>query len=310
MLKTRFVTAVILLVGLSAAIFLLPQEGWLVFCALICACAAWEWGGLAGWGRRGRIAYGAALGIACLVIDGLWLNAMYLLEMSTQGEMPGWVSYLVVYCQWVRALLYMLAVGFWVLVVPLWLKYKWRMHNWSAVLLGIIVLVPTALTFSQLRGLGALYDFGVAAVFAIPAIVWIADTAAYFAGRAFGRTKMAPNISPGKTWAGAGGAVLGVVIYCNILLLWWMWWTRGEIALSSVHDFLQLVLLQLVFVFLTAFSIIGDLFESLLKRQAGVKDSSSILPGHGGILDRIDSLTSTLPLVSVLSGIFLHISHV
>ena len=121
------------------------------------------------------------------------------------------------------------------------------------------------------------------------ALVWLADSAAYFVGRAFGRNKLAPAISPGKTWEGAIGAGLAVAV-CGVALAGYL---PARIAANPA-------LLVLLLFGLTAISIAGDLFESMLKRQAGLKDSSSILPGHGGILDRIDSLTSTLPIVALI----------
>jgi phosphatidate cytidylyltransferase len=124
---------------------------------------------------------------------------------------------------------------------------------------------------------------------------WSSDVCSsdlYFSGRRFGRNKLAPAISPGKTWEGAWGATLGVLIYGFVLAA-----TSGHLAsLSSIGMGALATLLLL----LTAISIEGDLFESLLKRQAGIKDSSQLLPGHGGILDRIDSLTSTLPLAGLM----------
>ena len=123
---------------------------------------------------------------------------------------------------------------------------------------------------------------------AIMATVWLADIAAYFSGRTFGRHKLAPAISPGKTWEGAIGGVLAVVVYGFLFLSV----LPKELAGSPG-------LLCMLLVTFAAFSIVGDLFESLLKRQAGLKDSSGILPGHGGVLDRIDSLTSTLPMAAI-----------
>ena len=136
----------------------------------------------------------------------------------------------------------------------------------------------------QLRQLGPWPLLG------LMAVVWIADIAAYFSGRAFGKHKLAPQISPGKTWEGAAGAVVGVVAYGLLL--------RGlNPPLAALGGLLGATLALLL---LTSVSIAGDLFESLLKRQAGIKDSSQLLPGHGGVLDRIDSLTSTLPLVAAI----------
>ena len=121
--------------------------------------------------------------------------------------------------------------------------------------------------------------------------IWISDTAAYFAGRALGKHKLAPNISPGKTWEGVAGAVVAVSIYALI-------WAR--VAGEAGHTKFLMPLLLI----LAIMGIIGDLFESLIKRHAGLKDSGNILPGHGGILDRIDALTSTLP-IAVLPLLFL-----
>ena len=259
MLKTRAITAVALLAGLSVALFFFPTLGWMFFCALICALAAWEWGGLAGWGGKARVVYGVVLGGLCLFLSVL-----------------GWGRSVI--------LLFWFAAFFWLLVVPLWLRYKWRLRHWSAVLVGIIVLVPPAVVFFALREL-----FGPWGLLAACALVWVADIAAYFSGRAFGGKKLAPNISPGKTWAGAIGAVIGVLVYCSVVL----WFVSNELAVQHV------LLFQFMFIVLAVWSIIGDLFESLLKRQAGLKDSSNLLPGHGGILDRIDSLASTLTLMPV-----------
>jgi phosphatidate cytidylyltransferase len=126
------------------------------------------------------------------------------------------------------------------------------------------------------------------------ALVWVADIAAYFAGRTWGRHKLAPTISPGKTWEGAAGALIGVLIYATVLGLYGP--ARGE----ELPGFSQCVQMGMILLLLTAVSIMGDLFESLAKRQAGVKDSSALLPGHGGVLDRIDSLTSTLPFAALV----------
>jgi phosphatidate cytidylyltransferase len=121
--------------------------------------------------------------------------------------------------------------------------------------------------------------------------IWISDTAAYFSGRAWGRRKLAPSISPGKTWEGVAGALAAVLVYALL-------WSNSSGSEARASLLVPLLLL------LAAMGIIGDLFESLMKRQAGVKDSGNILPGHGGILDRIDALTSTLPL-AILSLLIL-----
>ena len=149
-------------------------------------------------------------------------------------------------------------------------------------MIGLVVILPTAVAMILLR------QVDVALLLAAMAVVWVADIAAYFSGRAFGRRKLAPAISPGKSWEGVYGAIVGVELYGLALVF------AFGIELSAGMFILGAVAL----VVLTAVSVVGDLFESLLKRQAGIKDSSNLLPGHGGVLDRIDSLTSTLPMVA------------
>jgi phosphatidate cytidylyltransferase len=276
MLKARIVTAIFLLAGLLGALFFLPDRGWTTLCALICALAAWEWGALAGWPGKAKIVYASALGALCFVLAAYFSRGMSF--VSPASALIG---------------LNALAVAFWLLIVPFWLKHKWPLRHWSAVLAGGIVLLPPMLVFIGLRHLHPV------AVLVVAAPVWVADIAAYFSGRAFGRAKLAPSISPGKTWAGAIGAVLGVTAYWSIVFV--VMHGRGLISMSfgAIPAILALSL------GLTTLSIVGDLFESLLKRQAGLKDSSHLLSGHGGILDRIDSLTSTLPLWLVVIPLFM-----
>jgi phosphatidate cytidylyltransferase len=281
MLKTRIITAVCLLAFLLGAIFFLPRMAWYVCCSLICALAAWEWGGLACWGGNARIIYAMALGIAChiLLIPSLPSAACAIASCNQ--------SYWDFIQTFESFALCLIASVFWLLIVPLWLRYKWPLRKWNAALVGFVVIVPTALVFALLqRHSDPLF------LISIIAVVWVADISAYFTGRAFGGRKLAPDISPGKTWAGAIGAVIGVLLYCNILVFAGIRHVFGH--------FPQVLLFQSAFIGLAVMSIVGDLFESMLKRQAGVKDSSHLLPGHGGILDRIDSLTSTLTLIGVL----------
>jgi len=172
-----------------------------------------------------------------------------------------------------------LATVFWVVAVPLWLaRGVATRHRLALIAAGVIVLVPAgyALAILQPRQ-----------VLAALILVWVADTAAYFAGRKWGRRKLAPSISPGKTWEGAWGGLAAAVAYaiiCGTFLLGTMGWPALAVAAAL----------------LTAISIVGDLFESAAKRQAGVKDSGALLPGHGGILDRIDSATAVLPVAALL----------
>lgn len=266
MLKTRILTALVLLAGLLAALLLLPAGGWLLFCALVCGGAAWEWGGMASFGRGSRAALAVTFAVLCLLTGHMaGLAQPRLPDLSLLGP------------------IYLLSALFWLFVVPFWLARKWRLvRPVLAVTIGLVVLVPPALALAHLR----LIDPRVLLV--AMAVVWVADIAAYFSGRAFGRHKLAPTISPGKTWEGAVGAAIGVMAFGAAVAI-----SMGVPPPAGWIGFIGLMVAY------TAVSIIGDLFESLLKRQAGLKDSGTLLPGHGGILDRIDSLTSTLPIAGL-----------
>jgi phosphatidate cytidylyltransferase len=180
-----------------------------------------------------------------------------------------------------------ISVAFWILAVPLWFRFKWTLagNDFFGYLLGALVILPTW------AAMVALHAVSTWLMLAAMALVWVADVSAYFAGRTFGRHKLAPTISPGKTWEGVAGAVVGVLIYGGSVFTFTP--LAGSLPLATP-------LLVLLLMLLTAVSVMGDLFESLLKRQAGIKDSSNLLPGHGGVLDRIDALTSTLPLAALI----------
>jgi phosphatidate cytidylyltransferase len=148
----------------------------------------------------------------------------------------------------------------------------------SAAVAGLVVLVPAWLALSQLHAHNPLF------MLFLLLLVVAADVGAYFAGRRFGRHKLAPRVSPGKTWEGVGGGVVGATIVAIIGALW-------------LHmPFLLFIALCVVVVFA---SIVGDLTESLFKRHAGLKDSGNLLPGHGGVLDRVDSITAAAPVFLV-----------
>lgn len=254
MLKARVVTALFLVAGFLAILFGLPGQAAGVAFALIAALAGWEWAGLMKASQGRRILYG-------LLVLGLCL----LFWMGPEQGFP---------------LLWGLSAMFWLLFAPLWMRWRWSA---ACATVGLVVLLPTW------AALVALHRRGPELLLAAMVLVWVADIAAYFTGRAFGRRKLAPAISPGKTWEGAAGAVVGVLVYGFAVASF----------LPALPDIGPLVFAG-VLLLLTALSILGDLFESLAKRQAGIKDSSQLLPGHGGILDRIDSQTSTLPLVALL----------
>lgn len=273
MLRTRILTAVILLTVFLIALFYLPSLAWFAFATGVTGIAAWEWGGLMGVSRAYRIAQGLLLVCFCIVLAILSPDA---LGLGTNYDNEAWRL-----GRW----FYAPALAFWLLVVPLWMKRRWRLPgSFPGSLVGMIVLLPAWLALVQLKHAG-----GELVLLQILAVVWLADIAAYAAGRTLGRHKLAPSISPGKTWEGAIGGCLAVVAYGFALA------PRFQPVLLE-HP----VLLFFALVLISVISVIGDLFESLLKRQVGLKDSSGILPGHGGVLDRIDSLTSTLPLVALV----------
>ena len=275
MLKTRVITALVLVSVLLPAMFLLPQAYWALAVAGVIGIGAWEWGALLGWKPQARIILGVIFGLVCALIS--------LLDPAAIGSGSEFHPAKV----WV-VVAYGLAGAFWFLAIPVWLNKKWPVSGFGGLLIGVIVLFPTWLAMVQLRTLGA------GPLLGIFAVVWMADIAAYFSGKAFGKHKLAPSISPGKTLEGAAGAVVGVVIYGIVL--------RQIFSL----ELMSLPMWILTLVAVTVVSIVGDLYESLLKRNAGIKDSSNILPGHGGVLDRIDSLTSTLPVVALFWLLFVY----
>jgi phosphatidate cytidylyltransferase len=257
MLKTRVLTALVLLVLFLCVLFLLPKVAAAGAFALIAVAAAWEWAGLMAAGRSQRILFVLAVLLSCFVAFG-----------DTAVVFP---------MLWAGSAL------FWAAIVPFWLWRCWPLAGRGVVgyAIGWLVVVPTW------AAMVALHDRNPWLLFAAMALVWVADIAAYFTGRAIGRNKLAPTISPGKTWEGVGGAALATLAYGVLAAM------VAGLPLSSNLGW------GMFLVVLTAISVIGDLFESMVKRQAGVKDSGSLLPGHGGVLDRIDSQTSTLPLVAL-----------
>ncbi len=257
MLRTRLVTSVFLIGGFLAALFLLPDFYWAAVMLGIIILGAWEWTHLALFTRSGqRIFTIAALLIGVCLLPGVW-----------QGVLPHRIVFWSI----------LAASFFWLVLAPIWLIRLHRETRKSILAtVGLLVLLPSWLALVYLRKISPWIVLG------LMAAVWIADSAAYFSGKAFGRHKLAPAISPGKTWEGVAGAMAAVSIYGLILCV------TLNISLWLVVGFLGL----------TVLSIVGDLYESLLKRQAGLKDSGNVLPGHGGVLDRIDGLTSTLPLAA------------
>jgi phosphatidate cytidylyltransferase len=272
MLRTRIITALVLLSAFFFALFYLPPPGWVIFATLTAAVAAWEWGTLMALQRNARFVLAVAFILICA--------ALGILEPAALGLAAGFPEAAWRIGRW----FYVPAAVFWLLAAPLWMKCGWPLPKSAfGLAIGLLVILPPWLGLVQLRQAGAL------TLLAVMAIVWLADIAAYVFGRRFGKHKLAPRISPGKTWEGALGAACAVIVY-------------GFVLSPKLPPILgeNYALLFVALVVVTAIGIIGDLFESLLKRQAGLKDSSNFLPGHGGVLDRIDSLTSTLPFVALV----------
>ncbi len=271
MLLTRVLTALALLPVVLGMLFFAPAPVWALFALGIALLACWEWSRMCGFSPAAQGAYLAASGA---VGAFLWLLYIRLVPGNfVAAAMTGFI----------------IATLFWVVGAPWWLAGKLRPSPSMRAVAGWIVAWPTWLAFVVLR------DTSAWLLLALAALVWVADIAAYFAGKRFGRHKLAPAISPGKTWEGVYGALAGVAVY-GIVLAWFT--TSRETPLT--HVFTGAVAPVVVaMLLLVAVSVVGDLFESWMKRGAGLKDSSNLLPGHGGVLDRIDALTSTLPVAAL-----------
>ena len=266
MLKSRVITAAILLALLLTALFALPAAAWAALIAAMVTQGAIEWSRLSRLGGgRANIYWVLTL---LLMLGLLWVDA---------GATETQQAYLHLAAYAVSALL-------WLIVVPAWLMAGWKVDQpLLMALAGWAVLIPTGLAMLDLR------EASPWILLFVMGLVWVADIAAYFAGRKFGRRKLAPGISPGKTWEGVAGALLGVSVY--VVLVW-------SFSPYFIHRKVLPMLLLASWLW-AGLAVIGDLFESAVKRQAGVKDSGALLPGHGGLLDRIDALTSTLPLAAM-----------
>ncbi|HIC81105.1 MAG TPA: phosphatidate cytidylyltransferase [Chromatiales bacterium] len=274
MLKQRIITALILVPLVVLGVFKLPTTPWFaLLLAGVLLVGAWEWAALSG--LKGWILRLLYVGFIAL---GLWLAAAVLRDAQT------------LYYFMLVALIWWGAV-----IGRLWrFTGRVRPEGFSTVqaLEGVVVLLPP---WVALVGLHQVSGEGPAWVMFLLVLIWIADAGAYFTGRAWGRAKLAPRVSPGKTREGAYGAMAGALVLAIAV---------GLYAGFGAGRFFWFIVLCLV---TTAMSIVGDLFESLVKRQRGVKDSGALLPGHGGMLDRIDSLTAAAPvfLFGMLAGGFL-----
>jgi phosphatidate cytidylyltransferase len=264
MFVTRLATVAISLPLVIAALLFLPQQLWALVMFPVLAIASWEWAGLARYQAGLRWAYAIALVISAAVL-------FYLVPRA--GGMPARIDIGI----------YALSCIFWLAIAPVWLVKRWAARKpLLLALVGWIVLVPMWLALVQLQAAPW-------ALLLFVSVVWVSDTAAYLTGKRWGRHKLAPLISPGKTWEGALGAAAAVTIYYALLL----------VVVPAGNHYLEGWWGLVVFGTILVLSVEGDLFESWMKRTAGVKDSGQLLPGHGGILDRIDGLTASMPAAAL-----------
>lgn len=277
MLKQRVITAIVLLLILLPALFYPAPEPFFALALVLIAAGAWEWG------RLNSCSQTVALlgALICLLLCGLaWSLGLLQRPVPVVWSLAGGL--------WVLAGAWLLRRG-----VPVWPSIPPGLR-WCA---GIGALWVAWLGVAQARVMGINF------LLSVLALVWVADIAAYFAGKAFGgrisAAKLAPSISPGKSWEGVWGGMAGVVVVALI----WRWVDQTWQLAPSLYSRLGTHggwFLVLAVLFLAAMSVVGDLVESLIKRSAGVKDSSGLLPGHGGVLDRVDALLPTLPLAMML----------
>lgn len=279
MLKQRVITAAVLIALLLGAI--LAPTPWvlvLILC-LLASCAVWEWLRLS-YTEHSLVPFAVAVLFALLSFF-VAQQRMDDVSLAVLQRSP-------------LVLISPAVIAYWVLGVGMALVLAQTQHRQSRVGFSIFGVLSIAVAWMAVVDMwlyrGAWY------LLSMLAVVWVADIAAYFTGKAFGKRKLAPNISPGKTWAGVGGAVIGVIAWIFISALW-----PGSFGAELIHNWSWFGAV-IIAVLLTFFSIVGDLFESLLKRRAGVKDSSQLLPGHGGVLDRIDALIPVAPLAAFLAG--------
>jgi phosphatidate cytidylyltransferase len=272
MLLTRVITALAILPVVLGMLFLASPGAWALFMLVIALIACWEWSRMCGLTPAGQGAYLVASGGI-----GAFLWLLYLRVVPGNFAAMALTGFII-------------ATVFWVVGVPFWLANRLRPSASTCAVAGWIVAWAAWLAFVVLR------DTSPWLLLALAALVWVADIAAYFAGKRFGKHKLAPAVSPGKTWEGVAGGMAGVLVYGAVLA--WVA-NANQTPLTRIFDAGAAVFVVLAMLVLTGVSIVGDLFESWMKRGAGLKDSSRLLPGHGGVLDRIDALTSTLPVAAL-----------
>ena len=274
MLKQRILTAVVLLAILLPA--LLASQAWpfAVLTMVAMAIAGWEWARLNGAGAL-AVPLGVALAAACAL-------ALYAGWATTAPHLAWWLAFGI----WVLGGTWILRAG-----VAGWPRAP-RAVRWA---IGLVALFTAWLALVNAKAIGLNF------ILSVFFLVWSADVFAYFGGRALGKRKLAPAISPGKSWAGVWSGMIGALL---VAVAWLAIDAAGALGTESFYSMTAnrfgLAGMALIVVFLVAMSVVGDLFESLVKRSAGAKDSSKLLPGHGGILDRVDGLLPVFPIALAL----------
>ena len=282
MLQQRVITALVLLAILLPALFYANTVPFTLVVLVLMAAGAWEWGRLSGFGQAGSV----TVGVACVALcAGSWALGWVDRPLTALWVVGGGL--------WVLAAAWLLKAG-----VPGWP----RIPAGVRLVAGVLALWLAWLAVVQARNVGINF------LLSVLVLVWAADIFAYFAGRALGGRftrgrKLAPSISPGKSWEGVWGGMLGVLAVGAC----WITWdgAHADAAPSLYSRLYEFGLAGLIWgvVFMVGMSVAGDLIESLVKRSAGQKDSSQLLPGHGGVLDRIDALLPTLPLAMLLVSV-------
>lgn len=261
MLKQRIITALILVAAFIPALFYLSNTAWAYGMLAMTLLALNEWAGMIKLTSSQRTIYLAVAAVAGILvaqmIDQLGFHLFFFRSMNV----------------------FFIAALFWLLVVPFWLTKKWLVNKYVMALLGFLLMASIWLGLICAKGAGPWL------LLCLLATIWIADSAAYFAGKNFGKHKLAPSISPGKTWEGVLGALIAVTIFGLVLHI--------GFGVKTLAIFPALWIIA-------SLGVIGDLFESMLKRQANIKDSGHLLPGHGGILDRIDGIIPSLPIAILM----------
>jgi phosphatidate cytidylyltransferase len=276
MLAQRIATALVLVALLLLTLWVGSPWPFIGLTLLLISAAAWEWARLNG------------LSPGTAVLCGLLLAAVGLgLVLSGRAAADAHGLWLAAAVAWLVGGALVLRAG-----PKAWAQWP----RGGRVAVGAVLLVVAWWALAQARITGVNY------LLSVLCIVWAADIAAYFGGRAFGRRKLAPSISPGKSWEGVVSGMLGVLA---LAAFWLLLDTRIATDSASIFTLLKqrfgVAAMAVAVLALTAMSVVGDLFESLIKRAVGAKDSSALLPGHGGVLDRVDALLPVLPCALALT---------